>query len=140
MRISSRAIIFKEDKILLMFRRRIKDGVINEYYVIPGGGQEEGELLADTVVRELKEEMSIDIKILGYLGSLSDNDKNIAHYYHCEITKGQPKLGGEELERMTENNYYEPKFLNLDEVKSLDINGKQYIYNALNKEYIKDAY
>ena len=39
-RVSSRAIIIENDKILVMFRRKIKEGKVKEYYVIPGGGKE----------------------------------------------------------------------------------------------------
>ena len=45
-RVSSRAIIIDDNKLLTMFRRKIKsDGTVKEYYVIPGGGLEEGETL-----------------------------------------------------------------------------------------------
>ena len=53
MRISSRAVIVENDKVLTMFRRKIKDGKVKEYYVIPGGGQDDGEALEETVIREL---------------------------------------------------------------------------------------
>ena len=39
-RISSRGIIIQDDKLLTIFRRKIKDGEVKEYYVIPGGGLE----------------------------------------------------------------------------------------------------
>ena len=39
-RINGRAIIIDGDEVILMFRRRIKDGIVKEYYAIPGGGQE----------------------------------------------------------------------------------------------------
>ena len=44
-RISSRAIIIDNDQLLTMFRRKIKDGKTEEYYVIPGGGKEGNETL-----------------------------------------------------------------------------------------------
>ena len=67
MRVSSRAIIIENGKILTMFRRVLRNGVIKEYNAIPGGGQENGETLEQNVTRELKEEMNIDIEILGIL-------------------------------------------------------------------------
>lgn len=135
MRVSSRAIIIKDNKVLTMFRRRIKDGVTTEYYVIPGGGQDDGESLEETVKRELKEEMNVNIKILGYLGNTIWQDTN-SNFFHCEIIDGVPHLGGEELERMKEDNFYDPRFIDLSLIDSLDIKGKEFIKKALNNDYI----
>ena len=75
-RISSRAIIIENNKLLTFFRRKNKDGKIKEYYSLPGGGQEKGETLEENVIRELKEEFNVDIKIIDYLGKKeSDNYK-----------------------------------------------------------------
>ena len=53
-RVSSRAIIFDHDEVYLMYGRRIlDDGSISEYYVVPGGGVEEGESLEENLQREL---------------------------------------------------------------------------------------
>lgn len=133
-RISSRAIIIEDGKILTMFRRRIINGQTKEYYVIPGGGQESNETLEENVKRELKEECSIEIKILGYLGK-EEKDAGIAHFFHCQIIKGTPKLGGEELERMTKENYYEIRYISIEEIDKIDINAKDKIVMALNKDY-----
>lgn len=49
-----------------MFRRKIKDnGSVKEYYVISGGDINENESLIENVLREIKEEFSVDIKVLG---------------------------------------------------------------------------
>lgn len=50
MRVSSRGILIENSKILLI--HRIKDN--QEYYVVPGGGIEDGENYIKTVIRELK--------------------------------------------------------------------------------------
>ena len=68
MRVSSRAIIIENGKVLVMFRRKIKDGKVKEYYVIPGGGQDEGETLEENVKRELKEELKYIGEALEYYG------------------------------------------------------------------------
>ena len=135
MRISSRAVIIENGKVLTMFRRRIKEGVTTEYYVIPGGGQDEGETLENTVVRELKEEMNVDIKILGYLGQ-STWKESTSNFFHCEIINGRPHLGGEELERMTEDNFYDPRYVDVKLINEIDIKDKEFILKALNKEYV----
>ena len=47
------------------------------------------------------------------------------------IVKGIPKLGGEELERMTSDNYYEVRYIDIKDIDSYDINAK----NLIKKEY-----
>ena len=133
-RISARAIIFEDDYFYAFFRRRIKDGRVHEYYSIPGGGVEEGETLEDTVKRELKEELNVDVNLLGFLGSL-ETDTCIFNYFHAEIIKGIPKLGGEELKKNSDENYYEIRKLNIKDIENINILGKNYILKAFYKNY-----
>lgn len=135
-RVSSRAIIINNNQLLTLFRRKkLENGDIKEYYSLPGGGQELNETNEDTVIRELQEELGVTIKIFGYLGNYED-DKSINHLFHCSIIKGTPKLGGEELMRMSNDNYYEPKFVNMSDINNIDINYKDKINNANCKKYI----
>lgn len=133
-RVSSRAIIIENNKILVMFRRKIKEGKVKEYYVIPGGGKEENETLEENVKRELFEEMNIKIGILGYLGKY-ESENTVEHYFHCNIIKGVPRLGGEEKERMTKDNYYEIRFEKLDDLKKLELVAEEKVYMALKGIY-----
>ena len=106
MRKTARAIIIQDDKLLVFFRRKVREGKEVTYYAIPGGHVEGDETCEETVVRELKEEMNLDIEIISKLGSLIvDNQEE--NYYHAKIIGGELKFGGEELERNNENNFYE---------------------------------
>lgn len=134
-RISSRGIIIDDDSVIAMFRRRIKDdGTVKEYYVIPGGGIEEGETLQENVIRELKEEFGVDVKVLGFLGT-DESEDSIANFFHCEIINGEPRLGGPELERCCEQNYYEIRKVKIKELDNVDILSKDMIMKAYNNEY-----
>lgn len=135
-RVGSRAIIFTNGKMLTMFRKkRNKEGVLEEYYVTPGGGREGDETLEENVIRELKEEFNVDIKVLGYLG-VEENEKSINHFFHCEIVSGTPHLGGEELDRMNPDNYYEIREIPIEELSKYDIKqAKNKIEKALKCEY-----
>ena len=136
-RVSSRGIIIDNDCVYLMFRRRIKDdGTIKEYYSIPGGGVEDNEPLEDAVIREIKEEFSVDVRINGYLGK-DEGEDSIAHFFDCSITNGIPCLGGEELERCTESNYYEIRKVPIKDLDKVDILSFDMIKKAYNKEYIE---
>ena len=128
-RVSSRAIIIEDNKLLTMFRRKVKkDGSVKEYYVIPGGGLEENETLEENVIRELKEEFNVDIEIVKFL-STEEYEDTIANYFLCKRVNGTPKLGGEELERMTSENYYEIRYIDLKDIDNYDINAKDIIKN-----------
>ena len=131
-RVSARGIIIEDNEVYLMFRRRIlDDGSIKEYYVIPGGGINDNESLEDCLKRELKEELSIDIKINRYLGYDESKD-TIAHFYSCSIVNGIPSLGGEELERCSDNNYYEIRKVKIEDLDNIDVIAKDMIIKAVN--------
>ena len=134
-RVSSRGIIIENDYVYLMFRRRIKEnGEMKEYYVIPGGGINENETLEENVKREVKEEFSVDVKINGYIGK-DESEETIANFFSCSIISGTPKLGGEELDRCTESNYYEVRKVKIEDLDKIDVMGKDIIIKAFNKVY-----
>lgn len=58
---------------LLMIRR-----TDNELYAIPGGAQEVGETISQTVVREVREETGITVDVTGFIGVYSDPGHLIA--------------------------------------------------------------
>ena len=131
-RVSSRGIIIENDYVYLMFRRRIKEnGEKKEYYVILGGGVNENETLEDNVIRELKEEFSVDIKVKEYLGKDEGEDAK-ANFFSCEIINGIPTLGGEELGRCSESNYYEIRKVKINELDKIDVMGRNMIIKAYN--------
>ncbi len=135
-RISARAIIIDGHEVLTMFRRKKKDnGEYKEYYVIPGGGVKSNETLEETCKREIKEEYNVKINILGYLGR-EEREETIGHFFHAEIISGIPSIGGPESERNNPDNYYEIKKVSLDKLDEIDIDAKEFIYKANNKEYV----
>ena len=119
-RVNGRAIIIDNDEIILMFRRKIKDGIVKEYYAIPGGGKEENETIEECVKREVNEEFNLDVEVKEFLGKVED-DKNIGYIYNAKIIGGTLKLGGEELEHNKEENYYEVRRVKLSEIDNIDL-------------------
>ena len=57
-RTSAKAVIIRDGK-LLAVKLRDADG---EFFILPGGGQEEGEPLPDAAKREVAEEMGVDVR------------------------------------------------------------------------------
>ena len=119
-RVNGRAIIIDGDEIILMFRRKIKDGKVKEYYAIPGGGKEGNETIEECVKREINEEFNLDVEVKEFLGKVED-DKNIGYIYNAKIIGGTLKLGGEELEHNNEENYYEVQRVKLSEIDNIDL-------------------
>ena len=134
-RINGRAIIIDGDEVILMFRRRIKDGIAKEYYAIPGGGQEKNETIQECTKREIKEEFNLEIEVHEQLGIVED-EKNIGYIFNCSIISGTPKLGGEELEHNKEDNYYEVRKVKISDLDKYDIleENKALIRKAYEKE------
>lgn len=134
-RINGRAIIIDGDEVILMFRRRIKDGIVKEYYAIPGGGQEKNETIQECTKREIKEEFNLEIEVHEQLGIVED-EKNIGYIFNCSIISGTPKLGGEELEHNKEDNYYEVRKVKISDLDKYDIleENKALIRKAYEKE------
>lgn len=46
-------------------------------------------------------------------------------------------MGGEELDRMTDDNYYEVRFVDINKLDEIEFSAKGKVYQALNAEYEK---
>lgn len=134
MKKTARVVIIEDNNLLVFFRRKERFGKIVTYYAIPGGHLEDNETLEETAVRELKEEMNLDIEILGYLGKLVvDNQEE--NYYHGKIIGGNLQFGGEELERNSDSNYYEIRWIPISELDNSGIRALSLVRKAKNNEY-----
>ena len=94
-----------------------------------------GETLEENVKREMKEEFTVEVNILGYLG-YDEGEDWVANFFECSIKSGAPKLGGEELARCTDSNYYEVRKIKISDLDKIDILSKDMILKDYNKEYI----
>lgn len=91
------ALIKIDDKYLIIRRTKIKRGKPNslpEYWDIPGGMVEEGEMPKDAAIRETKEEVNLDITIGPILHEDSNYDKEKGTVftrivYQVELLEGQ---------------------------------------------------
>ncbi|MGV8172036.1 MAG: NUDIX domain-containing protein [Candidatus Woesearchaeota archaeon] len=82
-------IIFFDDKLVLVKHQTAK---YEEYYLLPGGGLEHGESIEECVIREVKEECGLDVKIdtLGYYKSVyTDEDDTLDLIFICTIAGGK---------------------------------------------------
>ncbi len=129
-RVSARGLVVTDKGLAVIFRRKINEQGTKEYYVVPGGGINEGEDIIEGLKRELKEELNLEVEVED-LAFQVETDERIEYFYNCEYISGDFRLNGEELDRMSESNYYEPTFIKLDELNNYDIMEKV-------KEYFKN--
>ena len=85
----SAAVIVKDNKYFIA--KRNKDKHLGGYFEFPGGKQDDNETLEQTVIREIKEELNVDITVDRKLGEELYSDEKInvhLHYFFCTIIKG----------------------------------------------------
>lgn len=119
-RVSARGIIITDKGLAVIFRRKINEKGTKEYYVTPGGGIEENENLEEGLKRELREELNIEVNVKD-LAFKVETDERIEYFYNCEYVSGNFTLNGEEIDRMSESNYYEPTFIKVKDIEKYDI-------------------
>ena len=117
--------MIKDGKILLM--HRFKRG--REYWVFPGGGIERGEKPEEALIREMKEETSLDVKIDRLLFKLENQFRKeyggnvsgdaLEYYFLIKEFFGDMALGSPEKERMNENNRYHLEWTELSKIKEM---------------------
>lgn len=67
-----------QDRILMIHKTD------NNLWALPGGGHEIGESIADTVVREVKEETGYDVEVVGISGTYT-NPRHVMAYDDGEV-------------------------------------------------------
>ena len=120
-RVATRAIVIKEDKILLMFTERYND------YSLPGGGVDESESLIDGFKRELSEETGAleitNIKAFGLYEEYRPHNSEkhfpectimhmLSYCYTCDISE---QLGETQLEDYEVSNGMQVRWVSIDE-------------------------
>lgn len=107
------AIIQYNGKVLCMQRGADKHGNVSYKWEFPGGKIEPGETKEQALIRELKEEMDLDITDLQYFCSASHTYENLVvnlHFFKCSAQAENFKL----------NVHKSYKWLNINELGMLD--------------------
>ena len=99
---SARAIIIKDDKIALVYSKKF------HYYKFPGGGIKDNEDNIDALIREVKEEVGLNVikESIKEYGSVLRKQKGKEesifiqenYYYTCDITSNQEKQNLDDYE------------------------------------------
>jgi ADP-ribose pyrophosphatase YjhB (NUDIX family) len=89
MRRASRAIIIKDDQILLTKRNKFGD----EYYILIGGGVDMGETEEQALYRELREESGVQVANPRKVFIENAGDMyGVQHVFLCDYVSGEPAL------------------------------------------------
>lgn len=132
----SRALIVKDNKVLLMFRNKYGD----VYFSIPGGKREGEESLERTAQREVEEETTIKCEIIELLARELSPEENTEHnLFLADYISGTASLPENSVEgiamKSNPENLYLPNWVDIKYVTNLDIRPEA-LYPAF-KEYIK---
>src|SRR5690606_39450932 len=116
MRQRAGVIIIQDGRILLL--HRYTHG--RRYYLVPGGGVEEGETVEEAAVREAREETGLDVTIARKLWAV-ENHRQLEHYFLCDGFDGRLHLGGPEAERQTQDNVYRLEWVPLSALDDIPL-------------------
>lgn len=113
----ARVIIYNPDltAILLIHRQKKQ----RNYWVVPGGGAKRSETPRETAIREINEELQIELTPaqLRQLFVIDDEYFFLTDYRQ----KAVPDISGEENERSTSTNVYRPAWVTLSELLKINL-------------------
>lgn len=118
-----RAIIVKDNKIILT--KRVKPN--ETYWVFPGGGIEQGETKEQALIREIKEELGLDIKpkkLLLERKSDKPGMEGIPEYFFTADVAGGKLGSGKGPEYEPNSNYqgkYELEWVDIPDLPKIDL-------------------
>ena len=120
-------IIPMEDGFALMHRKDVKKNPDRqEYFVFPGGGQEENETFEEGTLREIKEEFGIDVKIVRKLyEEYSEKFDQTTIYYLCKYISGEFGTGnGPEFSndpKYVDSGKYIPEIVKREKIENIPL-------------------
>ena len=135
-RVRVAGILIEDDRILLIEHTKNN----RKYWLVPGGGVDWGESAAEALIREFKEETSLDIEVEKFLfiseTIAPDKQKHVINLYFkikkAENSSNIMKLGEEEM-------LTDLRFIPEDEIKNIKLypNIKEKLIKLLNKGNIE---
>ncbi len=149
-RITSRGLLVIQDESgeeCLALVHRLKPSktnseLIDDFFVVPGGGVEEGEKIEETAVREIQEELGIQSKIIRLLYT-QENETNIHNYFLCKYVDGKFGTGtGPEFtdpEHIKKGGHYIPTLIPLTEICNINLVPSE-LKNALQVDLVLNKF
>lgn len=110
------AVVIHNNKLLLM--KQIYKG--EEFYNLPGGSVENGEVIEEACAREVQEEFNIEVAV-GRLIYLLDSPHRLNYVFECTYISGELSLGGPEGQRMSKHDQYYVEWVDLSSIKDINL-------------------
>ena len=107
------AAIFQNDKVLSVQRAEHEKEYVSLKWEFPGGKVEVGESREEALVREIREELSVDIEVSEFLMTVEHTYPDFhltMHVFRCVLDQGE----------ITLNEHVALKWLSIDELDQLD--------------------
>jgi 8-oxo-dGTP pyrophosphatase MutT (NUDIX family) len=117
----ARAIIPYGNGLILIHRIREIDGLKRDYYVFPGGGIESGGTKEECVIREVYEELGINVRVDKKIYEITNKSNEIETLFLCEYISG--RIGsGKALEfQIKERGLYIPIVIDFNQIKDIEL-------------------
>ncbi|WEV38451.1 NUDIX domain-containing protein [Lactobacillus sp. ESL0680] len=116
----ARVVIYNRQTQALLLIHRLKDG--RDYWVVPGGGAKGQETPIETAIREVREELQIELtpKDLHPLFVLQEQECEV---FFCaqSLQVTTPEISGEEQERSSLTNIYLPTWIKISQLPQLNL-------------------
>lgn len=110
-----RGIIKNENDEILIVKRHPKSRTDPEMWELPGGKVEEGEFFADALVREIKEETDLDVRVGDFCEAIQNDyshKRTVQIMMYLDNVQGEVKISEEHTDWM---------WANIEKIKSLEI-------------------
>ncbi len=125
-----RVVILDDEKRVLMLRQHHEE---RDVWMVPGGGIEEGENAIEAAVREVKEEVGLDIevgKLIWHVEEVPENNgQRFVNFFLGSIKGGNVHIGMDPERAPDEQVLREIRFMSHAELEKLE---------AVYPEYLKD--
>ena len=116
----ARVILYNSENDAILLIHRLKND--RDYWVIPGGGAKGNETPVETAIREIDEELNVQLKsdALNHLFECKSQENE--HFFFAKIPfTAAPEISGEEKERSSSLNVYQPGWVAVKDLTKINL-------------------